>query len=408
MADETPRTNSDLPNLQRTDLNQFSDRASVADSIASGALAQIPQLESEESAALSKQSQIGEAEAADISHTYQQMESATPPQRNTRVMDMAPLFIGLAAIGGRMSGIHAKTMLSATNGMVQGILQGNEKAFQDAQSQFEQSQKRLMEMSQLRQQYYETLYRAYGDTANAKEKAIKAARDLVNDSFKHDIDVVKAEAQNKALEDRLFMGMQNLQLRELQLEVQRMNAESLSQHRTNQDTIAQEKVDAKTKETKDAQSGILQDIQALKQELKGGGVAGVPGMLSRGMEVAKTATGWGDQDTPAHRFQNRVDAMLLKLPKALTGTSKSAKDERARVDEIGNLLKMGTTGPIAEQKLDELEQIMKHQTPESAALSDSGMSPEVQQKANAIREQVRSGKMTTEQGITELQKLGFQ
>ena len=56
-----------------------------------------------------------------------------------------------------------------------------------------------------------------------------------------------------------------------------------------------------------------------------------------------------------------MQALMTKLPKLLTGSSKSAKDERDRVDQIANALKLGSTAPIAIGKLNELKSILQGQ-----------------------------------------------
>jgi hypothetical protein len=395
-------------------MSQFNEGPGVlaqTNTTAADAGARIPQLQAQQQGLEDKQGQVGMAMADDNLQAYNQLSAqGEAPTRNTKVMDLAPLMIGLTAIGGRLTGLHAKTMLAATNGMVQGVLQGSDQAFNDAKAKYEQSSKKILELHQLRQQYYQTLYQAYGDQANAKERAIKASRDLVNDGFKHDMDVVKAEAQQTKIMNDLQTKMQSLDLKELQIQVQQMREKAQEKHWDVLEHQGQEKIDDKKKAGKEAQSDVLTDIQALRQELaaSNGGVAGVRGMVNRGMETFKTATGIGDQSAPAHQFQSRVDSLLLKLPKALTGSSKSAKDERARVDQIANLLKMGETGPIALQQLDELERIVKRQSYDDAAQATGSLDPQVLGRANGIKQQYKAGKITQEQAIAELQKLGLQ
>jgi hypothetical protein len=390
---------------------QFSQPKNLqsGDQVAAGALASIPPLEQQASEATAKQGQVGMAQAGDIQQTYGQLEQMDQqaPQRNTKIMDVAPLFIGLAAIGGRMTGIHAKTMLAATNGMVQGMLQGNEKAFADQQAQFEQSRKRLMEMSQLRQQYYETLYRAYGDTANSKERAIKAARDLVNDGFKHDIDVIKAEAQNKALEDKLFMGLQNLEIKEMQTQISSMREKSLDEHYQREDaTRAQGKANkAKERDTEIDNVTVLLD-RVIKAEEENPGFAGARGYYARAKELATTT--FGADASGAGQFKSDTEELTTRLPKALQmgGSKIGAKWSQEKTDSIMSGVKLGTNAKINIRELKSLRDDLQREKGQPIGEEGGGIPQQLQTKAEGIREQVRSGKMTKEQGVAALMALG--
>jgi hypothetical protein len=394
-------------------LSQFNDGQGIlgqTNSTAADAGARIPQLQAQQQGFEDKQAGVGMAMADDNLQAYNQVAAqGDAPTRNTKIMDLAPLMIGLTAIGGRATGLHAKTMLAATNGMVQGLLQGSEQQFNDAQAKYEQARKKILDLHTLRQQYYQTLYQAYGDQANAKERAIKASRDLVNDGFKHDIDVVKANAQADKIMNDLQTKSQGLDLKALQIQVSQMKEKAQEAHWDKQDKVAEEKVTEKSKAGKEAQSDILNDISALEKEMEANsGMTGAAGWVNRKLEVGKTMTGMGDQTAPANRFQARVNALLLKVPKALTGSSKSAKDERERVNDIANVLNMGTTGPIAKQKLEELKDIVKRQHYDDAAQVTGSLDPQVLGQANGIKQQFKAGKITQEQAIAELQKLGLQ
>lgn len=387
-------------------LEQFSGASGAlagSNAQAASASAQIPQLESDIAGLTNKQADIGTQEAQEVQGTEQQLQQQQAPQRNTKIMDLAPLFIGLTAIGGRAAGIHAKTMLAATNGMVQGLLQGSEQQFNDAQAQFESARKKILETHQLRKQYFDTLYQAYGDQANAKERAIKASRDLVNDGFKHDVDVIKAEQQSDKIMNDLQTKMQGLYLKSLQIQVSQMKEAAQEKHWGNQDTNAANKTaQAGEKQAKGVEDAVSQidDLQGLIANNPGS--TGVKGMLHRGEEFVKTTTGIGDQSTPATDLKTRVHALQLQLPKLITGTSKSAKDERAQVDDIINVTNWGNNDKIAYDKLEQIKQILqKHRYDGS---QDAG----AQEKATSIKEQFKAGKLTQEQAVSQLQQLGFQ
>jgi hypothetical protein len=95
---------------------------------------------------------------------------------------------------------------------------------------------------------------------------------------------------------------------------------------------------------------------------KGGGmgVTGVAGMGERLKEVVETAVPLGsDAATPANDFKSRVETLKLRLPKLLTGTSKSAADERAEVANIVGGLGAGQTKDITVNKLRQLKGIFE-------------------------------------------------
>jgi hypothetical protein len=109
-------------------------------------------------------------------------------------------------------------------------------------------------------------------------------------------------------------------------------------------------------------------------------VTGLHGRFSELAETAKTFTHLGSQATPAQRFSSAMDNLLLKLPKAITGTAKSAKDERDLVKGIADLRRYGTTDKIALDKLRDLKSSIQAQIDKSPIkptekqpLSDEGI-----------------------------------
>lgn len=64
-------------------------------------------------------------------------------------------------------------------------------------------------------------------------------------------------------------------------------------------------------------------------------ITGISGMGRRVLETVETMVPSGaDMATPASDFQSKISALKLQLPKLLTGTSKSATDERNKIDTI--------------------------------------------------------------------------
>lgn len=135
-----------------------------------------------------RQSQIIEAEQGQTQKVIQELGSAQQPQRNMdKVMNAAPIFLALAAIGGKATGLHATAMLGAVNGAVSGMLKGNEQAFEDNWKKYTDNKNKLLQMYELQKDYYDQIYKSYGQKIQNKEKAIQVARDLTNDQWNHDL-----------------------------------------------------------------------------------------------------------------------------------------------------------------------------------------------------------------------------
>jgi hypothetical protein len=122
----------------------------------------------------------------------------------------------------------------------------------------------------------------------------------------------------------------------------------------------------KDQETVNLRQDVIHDVDDLINQIQENpDVTGMHGRFSELAETAKTITGAGSQETPAHQFSTTMDALLLKLPKALTGTARSAADERALVHGIADLRRLGTTDKIALDKLDKIKSLLQSQIDKS-------------------------------------------
>jgi hypothetical protein len=151
-----------------------------------------------------------EQAAASTQQTAQTLSTMQPPQRNTGIFSQAPLLIALTALGGKAIGLHARTMLGATNGMVKGMLMGNQQAFDDATKQYEENRQKLLDTWKLQQSYFDTLSKAYSERADAKLKAIQAARQLTNDEWQHEYKDQLAAMKNGMNEETAYLKQQEL------------------------------------------------------------------------------------------------------------------------------------------------------------------------------------------------------
>lgn len=272
------------------------------------------------------------------------------PQRNSSVLSLAPFLIGLTALGGKATGLHARVMLGATNGMMQGVLKGNEQRYQDEKKKYDDAYQRWYDKFTMQQKLYAEMRQVYKGRIDADIKALDFARKATGDQQKVSMDEFKKWLETQKLAERF------------QIENDKVD------HNKALEGIARQKVDAakqaQAKKQNDHTKGVtdsISQIDNLIAQLNANpDVAGARGFVQRGMETARTATGLGDQnDVHAHAFQSAMEALMLQVPKLLTGSSRSAADERKRVDDIANALKLGSTAPIAIGKLNELKQILQ-------------------------------------------------
>lgn len=105
----------------------------------------------------------------------------------------------------------------------------------------------------------------------------------------------------------------------------------------------------------------IDDLISMASE---GGVTGLAGDVRRraegaaGMADYLLGTDYG-AETPAKNFQSKLDAMKLQLPKLLTGASKSAKDERLKIDTILRGTNFGDTKPATINALRQVREMLE-------------------------------------------------
>jgi len=161
----------------------------------------------------------------------------------------------------------------------------------------------------------------------------------------------------------------------------------------------------KDQQVLDLRQDTIHDIDDLITQIQDNpNVTGVHGRFSELAETARTVTGTGSQETPAHQFSTTMDALLLKLPKALTGTARSAADERKLVSGIADLRRLGTTDTIAIDKLNKLKSILE------AQVSKSPIKPTEKQSLadehagsyaspDAVKAALKAGEIDTDEAI---------
>lgn len=284
-----------------------------------------------------------------------------PPQRDMGVMALSPYLIGLAALGGKATGLHAKTMLGAVNGMTQGLIQGSEQKYQDARKNYDDAYQRWLDKFTLQQKIYAEMRQVYKGRIDADMKALEFARKATGDSHRVDMDEFRKWEETQKLANQLKQTNKRIDHDRNTEQIQREKIERAKQAQAQKQAQHGQAID-----------GAIGQIDNLIAQLQANpDVAGARGFVTRGLETGRTAMGIGDQnDTHAHNFQSAMEALMLQVPRLLTGSSKSAKDERVRVDSIANALKLGSTAPIAIGKLNELKTILQGQKSASADQPD--------------------------------------
>ena len=201
-----------------------------------------------------EQADVSAQEANVTQQTMQSLQSLNPPKQDHKILDTMPWLIGLVAIGGKATGLHAKTMLGATNGMVQGLLKGQLDAYDRSRQQWEDSRQKLLDTWKLQMEYYNQLYKSYGDRANAKEQAIKLARELNNDQWNHSykeqmaqqkegMDEFKAWATTQTLMQKMESLDMKQQFDQMRLQIEKQNADSRTLQANSQADLRRAQID---------------------------------------------------------------------------------------------------------------------------------------------------------------------
>lgn len=96
-------------------------------------------------------------------------------------MHMTPTLAILAAIGGALTRTSAIAMLGATNGIVQGVTQGNENLYRDSVNKWQTQYDRLKDHAKTVQDVYQGYIDSYKGRADAAEKAAEKTRLVTGD-----------------------------------------------------------------------------------------------------------------------------------------------------------------------------------------------------------------------------------
>lgn len=158
-----------------------------------------------------------------------------PPERQPGITGVAPWLIGLAALGGKAVGLHATTMLGATNGMVQGLIQGNEQKYKDQKSAYDEAYQKYREKFDQQDKIFKEMIQVYKGRADAAFKALQFTRLVTNDGThtrqgdeKHFLEVQKYDegVRKHDMDDAFHKGELFIQEQKLQAEKAKLAQEA--------------------------------------------------------------------------------------------------------------------------------------------------------------------------------------
>lgn len=148
---------------------------------------------------------------ADLAKSEKQPDFVPPPpegapgapQHQPGITSVAPLLIGLAALGGKVAGIHATTMLGATNGMVEGLIKGNEQKYRDQKQAYDTAYQQYRDKWDQQQKIFNEMRQVYKGRVDADLKALQFARQVTGDNAKVSDRDVKNYLHGIEVDDRL-------------------------------------------------------------------------------------------------------------------------------------------------------------------------------------------------------------
>lgn len=129
--------------------------------------------------------------------------SQPQPEQNTGIMSTAPYLIALTALGGKAAGVHATTMLGATNGMMQGLIKGSQQRYQDEKKKYDDAYQKWLDKWTQQQKLYTEMRQVYKGRIDADVKALEMTFKMMGMNEKVDMDTFKKFIQAGTYADKL-------------------------------------------------------------------------------------------------------------------------------------------------------------------------------------------------------------
>lgn len=302
--------------------------------------------------------------------------SEAAPQRNIgSLMAMSPWLIALSVFGGARTKLSANNMLASTTGMINGLVSGDDQRYQEAYQKWQDDHKTFTELQKQKWGVYREMVKVYKDRIDGKQRALQVAEQAVRDARKDRSDSMTAYMQT--VRASLALRDEARKWAALDEQVRAHKANEAQKATDEADKQSRSKAKAKGKgggadQLTEANQLIDELIGTLDQQKagRGLGVTGIGGLVRRGVETAGNVTGVSN-DTTAHDFETKLsDLQLIVAP--ILAKSRTAKDQREKIEKVVRGLKPGDTTQSTKSALLSLKQQLANLDPGSDTSSEHG------------------------------------
>lgn len=293
---------------------------------------------------------LGGAQKAQNAYAAQ---GGAPNDHIDSLISASPWLIALSVFGGARSKLSANNLMAAQIGMVDGLNKGDEQGYQTALKKWNDEHQKLGDLMDQKWAVYKEMAKAYKGTIDSKNKALAVAEQAVRDA--------RSDKQHQ-------MMAWNQQVRAgIALKAVDKRFQTAEDDRASREKIAAEKeagvaARAAEKAAATGKTGVKQTDDVLDLIDKAKGLVsrphtlsrtGVGGMASRAIETVGNATGMTN-DTSSHDLQSTIAELQLKLAPIMAKGSRTAKDQREKIEQIVRGMKPGDTDQNTISALDSL------------------------------------------------------
>jgi hypothetical protein len=293
------------------------------------------------------------------------------PQRNVGgLMAMSPWLIALSTFGGSRTKLSANNMLASTTGMINGLVSGDDQRYQEAYDKWQTEHKQFAEMQKQKWDIYKEMVKVYKDQIDGKQRALQVAEAAVRDARKDRADAMSSYLQTIRASMALRDESRKWAALDEEVRSHKANEKQKAEDEAGKTARASGKTSDKAKKHTEALSEATTQIDDLVKMLDaqatkgpGLGITGMGGMVKRGLETAGNVTGLSDETT-AHDFESKLSNLQLAVAPLLAG-SRTAKDQREKIEKVVRGLKSGDTRQSTKSALLELKKQLQGLQPET-------------------------------------------
>jgi hypothetical protein len=291
-----------------------------------------------------------DTQIADVPQAPQpEAENRPAPQRNIGgLMAMSPWLIALSAFGGSRTKLSANNMLAATTGMINGLVAGDDQRYQEAYDKWQTEHKQFAELQKQKWDIYKEMVKVYKDQIDGKQRALQVAEAAVRDARKDRADAMSSYMQTIRASMALRDESRKWAALDEQIRSHKAGEKQKAEDEAGKTARASGKAGGKAQAHAAAMSEANSQIDDLvkmldEQEKKGPGlgITGMGGVVKRGLETVGNVTGLSDETT-AHDFESKLSNLQLAVA-PLLASSRTAKDQREKIEKVVRGLKPGDT-----------------------------------------------------------------